>query len=176
MKRGIILLILIGVLLFIGYQVALKPKRPPTTARKKTSDTLAVSRRAGRRAGRLERKERLSREERRKERLRKREERKRLREERKRRRAEARMRREALKGKRGKGKKIGLNVLQAIFYSETGSYVIIDGKTLKVGDEISGRRIVKIEKDRVVIDYHGETKTVKVGESVAPSTLLKSVR
>ncbi len=169
MRRGIIILIVIGLLLFIGYQVAFKPKRPVTKGKKTTTDTLAPRRKTGRKVGGLSTKEKkMTAEEKKLERKRKREERKRLREERKRRRLEERMRRKALRGKSGKKKGVGLNVLQAIFYSETGGYVIIDGKTMKVNDEIKGRRIVKIEKDRITIEYQGETKQVKVGESVAP--------
>jgi len=163
-RRGIILLIIVVVLIFLGYRVLSKPGRRPAATRK-TTDTLAAGRRVGRRAGTLERR-RTSREERRLERKRKREERKRLREERKRRRMEERMRKRAIRQR--KGRKYGYNILQAIFYSEGGSYVIIDGKTYKVGDEISGRKIVRIEKERIIIEDHGEQKPVKVGESLTP--------
>ncbi len=168
MRRGLILLVLLGVLIFLGYRVLSKPPRRPT-ARRTTTDTLAARRRTGRRAGTLERKERRTREEKRLEREKRRAERKRLREERRRRRQEERMRRKARRKSRGR-KGYGYNIIQAIFYSETGSYVIIDGKNYKVGDEISGRRITKIEKDRVVIEYHGEQKSVRVGESITPLT------
>lgn len=164
MRRGIVLLIIIGILLFVGYRTLSRPRRRPS-GRQRATDTLATGRRTGRRAGTLERR-RTSREEKRLERKRKKEERKRLREEKKRRRLEEKMRKRALRQR--KGKKYGYNLLQAIFYSETGSYVIIDGKTYKLGDEISGRRIVKIEKDKIVVEYHGEQKTVKVGESITP--------
>lgn len=172
MRRGIILLIIVGLLLFIGYRTLSRPgRRPGARQRAAAGDTLATRRRTGRRAGSLERK-RTSREEKRLERKRKREERKRLREEKKRRRQEEKMRKKA--SRQRKGKKYGYNLLQAIFYSETGSYVIIDGKTYKSGDEISGRRIVKIEKDRIIVEYHGEQKSVKVGESITP--LSSSIR
>ncbi|MEO0102490.1 MAG: hypothetical protein ABIK81_02170 [candidate division WOR-3 bacterium] len=171
MRRGIILLIIVGILLFVGYRTLSRSGRRPSAKQRAAADTLAARRRTGRRAGTLERK-RTSREEKRLERKRKREERKRLREEKKRRRQEEKMRKKA--SRQRKGKKYGYNLLQAIFYSETGSYVIIDGKTYKSGDEISGRRIVKIEKDKIIVEYHGEQKAVKVGESITP--LSSSIR
>ncbi|MEO0116257.1 MAG: hypothetical protein ABIK97_01795 [candidate division WOR-3 bacterium] len=173
MRRGIVLLIIIGLLIFLGYRVLSKPSRRPATSRRTTTDTVATRRRTGRRAGTLERK-RTSREERRLERQKRKEEKKRLREERRRRRLEEKMRKRAMRQR--KGKRVGYNLLQAIFYSESGSYVIIDGKTYKVGDEISGRRIVKIEKDKIIVEYHGTQKSVKVGESITPLSLTPTRR
>jgi hypothetical protein len=45
--------------------------------------------------------------------------------------------------------------LQAIYYRMHGPTVIINGKTLKVGDEVSGAKLIDIERTSAEIEYQG---------------------
>jgi len=48
--------------------------------------------------------------------------------------------------------------LQAVYYRMKGPTVVIDGKTLRVGDRISEARVVSIERMRVEMDWQGERR------------------
>ncbi len=48
--------------------------------------------------------------------------------------------------------------LQAVYYRMKGPTVVIDGKTLRVGDRISDARVVSIERMRVEMDWQGERR------------------
>ena len=45
--------------------------------------------------------------------------------------------------------------LQAIYYRMHGPTVIINGKTLKVGDEVNGAKLIDIERTSAEIEYQG---------------------
>ena len=51
--------------------------------------------------------------------------------------------------------------LQGILYSASHSCVMIDGKTCEEGDTVHGMRVVKIARDRVTVEYKGQTKILK---------------
>lgn len=53
--------------------------------------------------------------------------------------------------------------LSGIFCDPQKSYCIIDGKVAKVGDEVSGYKILEITEDTVTIEAAGGIKTLKVG-------------
>ncbi len=67
----------------------------------------------------------------------------------------------------GKGN-VQLNKLSAIFTIENENFALIDGRQVKKGDDIMGRKIVEILSDRIVINEFGRTREVKLGESVLP--------
>ncbi|MEO0089081.1 MAG: hypothetical protein ABIK56_00935 [candidate division WOR-3 bacterium] len=173
MRRIITILILVFILIFVGSRIL--KKKPVQQAVKKTQEVAEGSkraRRAGRKTGGLEKREKKSKEERRKERELRKLERKRLKEERKRQRELQKLQRQ--KKKRSRKKKAGMYILQAIVTVENTPYALIDGKQYKVGDEIMGRRIVKIDSDKITLDYFGEITTVRVGEGCVPLTTLKT--
>jgi len=162
------------ILIFVGSRIL--KKKPVQQAVRKTQEVVEGSKRArkaGRRVGSLEKREKKSREERRKERELRKLERKRLKEERRRQRELQKLQREGRKKARRKRTK-GMYILQAIITVENTPYALIDGKQYKVGDEIMGRRIVKIESDKITLDYLGEITTVRVGENCVPLTTLRS--
>ncbi|MCX7836547.1 MAG: hypothetical protein N2323_01120 [candidate division WOR-3 bacterium] len=177
MRKIITLLILVFILVFVGSR--LLRKKPVQEAVKKTQEiaegTSRQAKRAGKRTGSLEKRERKSKEERRKERELRRLERQRLREERRRQRELQKLERERKRRSR-KRRTVGMHILQAIVTVENTPYALIDGKQYKVGDEIMGRRIVKIESDRILLDYFGEITSVRVGEGCIPLASLKTKR
>lgn len=54
--------------------------------------------------------------------------------------------------------------LKAITVGGDRSYVLINNQILEEGDEISGKRIVKIETDKVTLEQGGRTFTLLLGE------------
>jgi hypothetical protein len=48
--------------------------------------------------------------------------------------------------------------LQGIYYRMSNPTVLINGQTLTVGDSIEGARIVKIERQGVVLEMGGQKK------------------
>uniref|UniRef100_A0A7V5XZQ1 Uncharacterized protein n=1 Tax=candidate division WOR-3 bacterium TaxID=2052148 RepID=A0A7V5XZQ1_UNCW3 len=173
MRRIITILILIFILIFVGTRVF---KKKPVKEVKKTVEMAKkrkAARRAEKKAGGLEKREKKSKEERRKERELKKLEKKRLKEERKRQRELAKLQRQQRK-KRSKKKTAGMYILQAIITTDNNYYALIDGKQYKIGDEVGGRRIVKIEADKITLDYFGEITTARVGEPCVPLTTLKT--
>uniref|UniRef100_A0A7C6A9W2 Uncharacterized protein n=1 Tax=candidate division WOR-3 bacterium TaxID=2052148 RepID=A0A7C6A9W2_UNCW3 len=181
MRRGILFLIILAVLVIFAWQVVLKPKPAPKSTKKKTkadtTETKEVKKTKGRRVGKLKRQ---TAEERKAEKKRLRAERKRLREELRRRKREERLARKGIRKKgRGKSTRKGVSayVLQAIIWFDVGpSYAMIDGRRYEVGDVVSGRRIVAINQDQIVIDYRGQQSVVRMGESLLPKSYLGTER
>ncbi len=54
--------------------------------------------------------------------------------------------------------------LTAITISESRSYALINDQILAVGDEIAGKKVVAIEKDKVVVEKGGRRFTLLLGE------------
>jgi hypothetical protein len=52
--------------------------------------------------------------------------------------------------------------LQAILYSSLHSSVILEGKNCEVGDTVDGMRVVKIARDKVTVEWNGETKELRI--------------
>lgn len=53
--------------------------------------------------------------------------------------------------------------LSGIFCDPKKSYCIIDGKVAKVGDEVSGYKILEINKDTVTIKVGDEIRVLRIG-------------
>ena len=53
--------------------------------------------------------------------------------------------------------------LSGIFCDPKKSYCIIDGKVAKVGDEVSGYKILEINKDSVTVKAGDEIRTLRIG-------------
>lgn len=54
--------------------------------------------------------------------------------------------------------------LKAITVGGDRAYVLINDQILEAGDVISGKRIVKIESDKVILEQGGRTFTLMLGE------------
>ncbi len=54
--------------------------------------------------------------------------------------------------------------LRAITVTSGGASALINDQILQVGDEISGKRIVSIEADKVTLEQGGRTFTLTLGE------------
>ena len=76
----------------------------------------------------------------------------------------------ARSGRRKVGKGGGFYVLKAIIFLGDHSYVLIDGRKAQVGDVVMGRKIVEIGQDRIEVEAFGRRSTVRVGESLLPSS------
>lgn len=57
----------------------------------------------------------------------------------------------------------GSGALTGIFCDPKMSYCIIDGKVAKVGEEVSGYKILEINNDSVTVKIGDEIKVLKVG-------------
>lgn len=57
----------------------------------------------------------------------------------------------------------GSGALTGIFSDPKMSYCIIDGNVVKVGEEVSGYKILEITKDSVTVKIGDEIKVLKVG-------------
>ena len=57
----------------------------------------------------------------------------------------------------------GPGSLSGIFCDPLKSYCIIDGKVAKVGDEVSGYKILEITKDNVTVKAGDEIRTLRIG-------------
>jgi hypothetical protein len=53
-------------------------------------------------------------------------------------------------------------LLSGIVFSSENSYCILNDKVVKVGEEISGARLVSIQSDSVTIDFQGQAITIPV--------------
>lgn len=73
-------------------------------------------------------------------------------------------------GRRKASKGGGFYVLKAIILLGDHSYVLVDGRKAQVGDVVMGRRIVEIGQDRIEVEAFGRRSTVRVGESLLPSS------
>ena len=50
--------------------------------------------------------------------------------------------------------------LQGIFYRTTSPSAMVNGKSVFVGDFVSGAQIKAIDRERVTLEYEGQTKTL----------------
>jgi len=69
-----------------------------------------------------------------------------------------------------------LYVLKAIVALGNENYAMVDGRKVQVGDYVVGRRIVQISPDRIEIEAFGKRSTVRVGESLLPSSYAPTIR
>lgn len=70
---------------------------------------------------------------------------------------------------REKFKKRGANIgrglkLSGILWDETSPAVIINDEIVGIGDEIDGKKIIRIDRDRVVLEVEGEEYILKLEE------------
>jgi hypothetical protein len=72
--------------------------------------------------------------------------------------------------KRALRKGAELYVLRAVVATGSGSYAMVDSRRVQVGDFVLGRKIVSISPDRIEIEAFGKRSTVRVGESLLPSS------
>ncbi|MCX7785138.1 MAG: hypothetical protein N2201_02775 [candidate division WOR-3 bacterium] len=174
--RRIILFIVLGVLVIFAFtRLFSRPKPTGGTKKKSSSDTLAVRSRRGKTAGQIKTKtkEELREEKRRAQRA----ERARLRELRRRQRELERMRRLSRRKRRIRSKRAKqIYVLRAIMKIDSEKYALIDTRRMTIGEEISGRKIVEIGDDRIVIEEFGRRREVRMGESILPSVLTQKRR
>ncbi|MCX7732990.1 MAG: hypothetical protein N2248_07515 [candidate division WOR-3 bacterium] len=54
--------------------------------------------------------------------------------------------------------------LRAITVTSSGASALINDQIVQVGDQISGKRVVSIEQDRVTLEQGGRTFTLTLGE------------
>ena len=71
---------------------------------------------------------------------------------------------------RSTGKGAQLYVLRAVVAAGNENYALVDSRKVQVGDFVLGRKIVGISPDRIEIEAFGKTSTVRVGESLMPTT------
>jgi len=188
MRRIVLVLVLVAVFVVAGYML-LRPKRAPARPRSGTAFTDTVgglgsttsraravrpsgsrAARTGRVAGTLkastvEERRAKAKKIRDAERLRKKELRRQERE-------KKRMLKRAAsrRGRRTTRKTGGYYVLRAVVAAGNQSYALIDGRKVQAGDIVLGRRIIEIGQDRVEIEAFGKRSTVRVGESLMPSS------
>ena len=83
-----------------------------------------------------------------------------------------RMLKKSARGRRGRStrKGGGMYVLKAIVATGSENYALVDARKVQVGDFVIGRKIVGISPDRIEIEAFGKRSTVRVGESLLPTT------
>jgi len=188
MRRIVLVLVLIAVLAIAGYML-LRPKRaaaprsaraaveevtePGTATARSAARAVRSSSRAartGKVAGTL--KASTAEERRAKAKKIRDEERRRKKELRRQEREKKRMLKRAAsrRGRRTTRKTGGYYVLRAVVAAGNQSYALIDGRKVQAGDIVLGRRIIEIGQDRVEIEAFGKRSTVRVGESLMPSS------
>ena len=64
----------------------------------------------------------------------------------------------------------GMHVLKAVVAAGNENYALVDGRKVQIGDFVLGRKIVGISPDRIEIEAFGKRSTVRVGESLLPSS------
>jgi hypothetical protein len=186
-RRIVLILILVAVFIVAGYML-LRPKPKAKPAKAKSTKTAvadagdegapavkvakpgARSAKRGRVTGSLKA---STREERRAQIKKIRDEERRRKKELKRQEREKRKRlrgARARSGRRKTRKGGGYYVLKAIVQMGDNSYVLVDGRKAQVGDVVMGRKIVAIGPDRIEIEAYGRRSTVRVGESLMPSS------
>jgi sRNA-binding protein len=191
MRRIVLVLVLVVVLAIAGYML-LRPKGARARAKSRTAlaDTSeyagtsakavrpAGSRaaRAGKVAGTL--KASTKEERRAKAKQIRAEERARKRELKRQAREKKRMLSRAARGRRGRSTRRGgqLYVLKAVVVLASENYALVDGRKVQVGDFVLGRKIVGISPDRIEIEAFGKRSTVRVGESLLPSSYAPTTR
>jgi len=80
------------------------------------------------------------------------------------------------RGRRSGRKGSELYVLRAVVATGSESYAMVDSRKVQVGDFVLGRRIVSISPDRAEIEAFGKRSTVRVGESLLPSSYVPTKR
>jgi hypothetical protein len=188
MRRIVLVIVLVAVFVVAGY-LLLRPKRAPVRSRSRTAVTDTTggagsttsgagavrsggsrTARTGRVAGTL----RASTAEERRARAKKIRdaERQRKKELRRQEREKRRMLKRAAsrRGRRTTRKGGGYYVLKAIVAVGSQSYALIDGRRVQAGDFVLGRKIIEIGQDRIEIEAFGKRSTVRVGESLMPSS------
>jgi hypothetical protein len=83
-----------------------------------------------------------------------------------------RMLKKSARGRRGRSarKGGGIYVLKAVVATGSENYALVDARKVQVGDFVLGRKIVLISPDRIEIEAFGKRSTVRVGESLLPTT------
>ena len=189
MRRIVLVLVLVAVLVVAGYML-LRPRRAPTRARSRTAvtDTTGASEsgdQAVRPAGRAARRGRAAGKLRASTAAERRAKAKKIREaERARKKALKRQEREKKRmlrkaaRSRGRSTRKGAQpyVLKAIVALGSGNYALVGGRKVQVGDFVLGRKIVGIGLDRIEIEAFGKRSTVRVGESLLPSSYAMTTR
>jgi hypothetical protein len=69
-----------------------------------------------------------------------------------------------------------LYVLKAVVTTGSENYALVDARKVQVGDFVLGRKIVGISPDRIEIEAFGKRSTVRVGESLLPSSYAPTTR
>ncbi|MCS7258625.1 MAG: hypothetical protein NZ601_04585 [candidate division WOR-3 bacterium] len=64
----------------------------------------------------------------------------------------------------------GFYVLKAILEVGNEKVALIDGREVRINEEIMGRKVTAIYDDRIIISVSGQTKEIKLGESLIPQT------
>jgi hypothetical protein len=54
--------------------------------------------------------------------------------------------------------------LKGIFYNRFNPHVLINSDTLRVGETVKGVRVLKIDQDKVTLEWNGRTKILMMGE------------
>ncbi len=54
--------------------------------------------------------------------------------------------------------------VKGIFYNQTHPYALINGETVGEGEHVLGVRVVKIQPNRVTLEFNGQTKEMVLGE------------
>jgi hypothetical protein len=186
MRRYVLVLVLIAVLVLAGYML-LRPKgakaRPKSrTALTDSSDyggaassgAPAVRGRAAKSAGKVAGKLKASTAEERRAKTKqiKAAERARKKELKRAEREKKRMLKKSARTRRGRTtrKGEGMYVLKAVVVTGSENYALVDARKVQVGDFVLGRRIVGISPDRIEIEAFGKRSTVRIGESLLPSS------
>lgn len=188
MRRIVLIVVLVAVFVVAGY-LLLRPKRAPARSRSRTALTdtaggagsTTSSARAVRpsgsrtaKTGRVTGTLRASTKAERRAKAKKIRdaERKRKKELRRREREKKRMLRRAAsrRGRRTTRKGGGYYVLKAIIAVGSQSYALIDGRRVQAGDFVLGRKVIEITRDRIEIEAFGRRSTVRVGQSLMPSS------
>jgi len=74
------------------------------------------------------------------------------------------------RGRHATGKNAQLYVLKAVVAAGGENYAMVDSRKVQVGDYVLGRKIVSIDPDRIEIEAFGKRSTVRVGESLMPTS------
>ncbi len=69
-------------------------------------------------------------------------------------------------GYSGKGKQQSALKLQAIFLGDNRKEAIVNGVSVREGDRLQGKRIVKIKHDAIVIEKNGSFRTLALRPSI----------
>ena len=191
MRRIVLVLVLVGVLALAGYML-LRPKKAPAKAKSTASMTDSseyggspasgdkgvrpasskTAKSKGKIAGKLKASTAADRSAKTKqirdaERARKKELKRLAREKKK-------LLSKSARTRRGRSNRKGAEtyVLRAVVATGSENYALVDSRKVQVGDFVLGRKIVGISPDRIEIEAFGKRSTVRVGESLMPSSYI----